>query len=61
MAQVNTEIGVKISVDSGNAIKSVGEIKNQLSDATKKLNDFKIKFGETSTGAMFVPFKEQIT
>ena len=49
MAQVNTEIGVKISVDSGNAIKSVGEIKNQLSDATKKLNDFKIKFGETST------------
>lgn len=49
MAQVNTEIGVKISVDSGNAIKSVGEIKNQLSDATKTLNDFKIKFGETST------------
>lgn len=48
MAQETREVGIKLTLDSTSAQKSVGEIKNELSQANLQLEQSKKKFGEVS-------------
>ena len=52
MANVNTEVGVKINVDGKGAVDSVGSIKKQLKEANLELIAMRDKFGETSDEAI---------
>ena len=47
-----TEVGIKITVDSSEATKSVGSIKSQLKEATAELIAMREKFGDTSDEAV---------
>ena len=48
MAQETREVGIKLSLDSTSAQKSVGQIKNELAQANSQLEETKKKFGEMS-------------
>jgi len=48
MAQETREVGIKLSLDSTSAQKSVGQIKTELAQANSQLEETKKKFGEMS-------------